>query len=90
MPRKKRVLQQLTIDGRPEIVATLDLCPSWGGARPGAGRPRSADPTKVISIRVPESLYHRIKTCAEGYGLGMTSYIVAVLSEYPRRIDPVP
>lgn len=52
MSRKRRELQQLTIDGRVETVASLDMQPDWGGRRRGAGRPRTSDKVYTVTCRI--------------------------------------
>lgn len=68
MSRKKTVLQQLTIDGQPETVATLDLQPSWGGRRKGAGRPKTCEFQHKVTIRVSSYTFACLKAAAAAQG----------------------
>lgn len=52
MSRKRRELQQLTIDGGHEVVAVLDKQPDWGGRRRGAGRPKTSDKVYAVTCRI--------------------------------------
>lgn len=79
--RHRRELQQLTIEGGHEVVASLDLSPTWGGARPGAGRPKGSEPTRTISIRVKESLYNYLASRAARSHQTVGRYLVALIEE---------
>lgn len=79
--RHRRELQQLTIEGGHEVVASLDLSPSWGGARQGAGRPKGSEPTRTISIRVKESLYNYLASRAARSHQTVGQYLVALIEE---------
>lgn len=79
--RHRRELQQLTIEGGYEVAASLDLSPSWGGARPGAGRPKGSEPTRTISIRVKESLYNYLASRAANSHQSIGQYLVALIEE---------
>lgn len=81
MSRHRRELQQLTIDGQPEVVATVDLSPSWGGKRAGAGRKRTAEPSKVVAVRLPRSIYQILERAACKYGVSPAAYIRDLLEE---------
>lgn len=83
--RHRRELQQLTIDGPAEVVATLDLSPTWGGARPGAGRPRGSSKTRVISVRVSDELYLKVSERAQKSKKTVNQLLAAVLEEYVLR-----
>lgn len=50
--RKRRVLQQLTLDGSAVEVASLDLQGTWGGRRKGAGRPRTCGTAPTVTVRI--------------------------------------
>lgn len=79
--RHRTELQQLTIDGAHEVVAVHDLSPTWGGSRPGAGRPRGSEPTRTISIRVRESLYDYLASRAARSHQTIGAYLVALIEE---------
>lgn len=81
MTRHKRQLQQLTIDGSVEVVAEVDLSPSWGGKRRGAGRPRTAEPSRVLALRLPASLYAELERSADRYGISPAAYLRELLTE---------
>lgn len=74
MSRHRRELQQLTIDGQPEVVATVDLSPRWGGKRAGAGRPRTAVRTTTMSLRLPVAIYNALCKVATAKGKSPTAY----------------
>lgn len=78
--RHRRELQQLTIDGGHEVVASLDLSPTWGGARKGAGRPKRDWQTRTISVRVPLVLYNAIIKVAEVRDETITQYLTEMLT----------
>ena len=79
--RHRTELQQLTIDGSHEVVAVRDLSPTWGGARPGAGRPRGDRRTRTISVRVSESLYNVMQSHAMACNQTIGAYLTALLEE---------
>ena len=53
-----------------------------GGRRPGAGRPRSAEPKRTIVFKFDESVYNKLSEYARLRGMSRT----AVLTEYIRSI----
>lgn len=73
--RHRRELKQLTIEGGAEVVASVDLSPSWGGARPGAGRPKTSADTTTISLRLPSSACRILDQIAEARGQSRTEYL---------------
>lgn len=77
--RKRRVLQQLTLDGSAVEVASLDLQGSWGGRRKGAGRPKVAIETKTISVRVPAAMASLINARAASCGQSVSSWLVELI-----------
>lgn len=79
--RHKRVLQQLTIDGQAEEVASVDLSPTWGGKRPGSGRPRNQEQTATISIRVPIGLRDILLDRAHGMRQSLSEYLVQMIRD---------
>lgn len=83
--RHRRELQQLTIDGAPEVVATLDLSPTWGGTRAGAGRPKGPTQSVTISIRVPAAMRDLLQDRAHGLHMTLSEYLVQMIRdcEYP-------
>ena len=83
--RHRRELQQLTIEGGHEVVATLDLSPTWGGARAGAGRPRGSSKTRVISVRVSDELYQKVSERAQKSQKTVNQLLAAILEEYVMR-----
>lgn len=79
--KKHRELRQLTIDGGHEVVASVDLSPTWGGKRKGAGRPKKIDRTVTISIRlspVMRSLLQERASCME---MSLSEYLVQVIRD---------
>lgn len=88
MSRHRRELQQLTIDGGYEVVATLDLSPTWGGARPGAGRKKGDAKTVSISVRVPELVHLQLCTGARRSGVTVADFVRMLLDEGSRRYMP--
>lgn len=64
MARKRTELQQLTIDGGYEVVATLDKQPTWGGRRKGAGRPKTSSNSHSVTIRMSAYDFHRLEDVA--------------------------
>lgn len=79
--RHRTELQQLTIDGSHEVVAVHDLSPTWGGSRPGAGRPRGSEPTVTISIRVPIDLRDLLLDRAHGMRQSLSEYLVQMIRD---------
>lgn len=79
--RHRRELQQLTIDGKAEVVATVDLSPTWGGARQGAGRPRNQEQTVTISVRVPVGLRDILLDRAHGMRQSLSEYLVQMIRD---------
>ena len=79
--RHRRELQQLTIDGNAEVVASVDLSPTWGGARPGAGRPKNQEQTVTISIRVPIGLRDILLDRAHGMRQNLSEYLVQMIRD---------
>ena len=73
--RHLRELQQLTIDGGHEVVATLDLSPTWGGARKGAGRPSQGVKTKSVSVRLPLAVVNALGRVAKSRGQSNSEYL---------------
>lgn len=86
--RHRRELQQLTLDGGHEVVATLDLSPSWGGARKGAGRKKGDIKTVTISVRVPEVVHWQLRVGARGSGVSVADFVRMLLDEGSRRYMP--
>lgn len=72
-------MSQLTLDGSAEEVASLDLSPTWGGARPGAGRPRTAPETATIAIRVPTKVKQLITARASSQGMTVSAYLAQLI-----------
>ena len=62
--KKKIQIQQLTIDGAPEVVAEVDLSPRWGGKRRGAGRKPGPVTYRAITIRLPLPHYELVRGLA--------------------------
>lgn len=81
MTRHKRQLQQLTIDGAPEVVAELDLSPKWGGKRPGAGRRKGVTQTVTISIRLTLAERKMLQSRAEHSGQTLSQYVVQLIRD---------
>lgn len=79
--RHRRELQQLTIEGGHEVVASIDLSPTWGGARPGAGRPKNQEQTVTISIRVPIGLRDLLLDRAHGMRQSLSEYLVQMIRD---------
>lgn len=79
MRRKRIELQQLLIDGSHEVVAVKDLQGTWGGARKGAGRPKTAAETKTISVRVPVSMVALINARAASCGQSVSTWLVELI-----------
>lgn len=79
--RHRIELQQLTIYGPPEVVATLDLSPTWGGARKGAGRPKGVSNSDTISIRVPTELKSLLVARAAEYHMTLSEYLVQMIRD---------
>lgn len=79
--RHRRELQQLTIEGEAKVVATVDLSPTWGGKRQGAGRKKLYPDTVTISVRLcpweKKLLEHRAKQ----NGQTLSSYIVQLIRD---------
>lgn len=73
--RHRRELQQLTIGGGYEVVATMELSPTWGGKRTGAGRPRQGVKTKAVSVRLPLSVVNALSRVAMSRGQSNSEYI---------------
>lgn len=86
--RHRRELQQLTFDGAPEVVATLDLSPTWGGARPGAGRKKGDNKTLTVSVRVPVEVYLRLRVGAKRSGVSAADFVRMLLDEGSQRYMP--
>ena len=61
----------------PEVVRVVTN--TWGGARPGAGRPPSTDePRKPrYNLRATEAEYEEIKRRAEQAGMSVNDYLIA-------------
>lgn len=87
--RHKRVLQQLTIDGQAEEVASIDLSPTWGGKRPGSGRPKGDITTASVSTRLPVATVWRIKKIAREAGMTPGEWMRFALAETVERYDPI-
>lgn len=79
--KHKRVLQQLTIDGQAEEVASIDLSPNWGGKRPGAGRKKSLPDTVTISLRLTMGEKKLLQSRAEAGGETLSSYLVRLIRD---------
>lgn len=79
--RKRRELRQLTMDGGYEVEAVRELQTTWGGKRPGAGRPKTSEPTRTISIRVKEVLYDYLASRAARSHQTIGQYLVALIEE---------
>lgn len=79
MSRKRRELRQLTIDGSYVVDAAIDLQSTWGGARKGAGRPKTAPDTKTISVRVPVAMAAEITARAAICGQSVNSWLVDLI-----------
>lgn len=86
MSRKRRELRQLTIDGGYVVDAAIDLQGSWGGRRKGAGRPKTAENTKTISVRVPVAMASLIDARAASCGQSVSSWLVDLI-KFDLQID---
>lgn len=86
MSRKRRELRQLLIDGSYEVDAAVDLQGTWGGARKGAGRPKTAPDTKTISVRLPMSMVPLITARAASCGQSVSSWLVELI-KFDLQID---
>ncbi len=47
--------------------------PRHGGRRPGAGRPRAAEPTRLVSFRLPAAIHGALELLAAGAGVSVSS-----------------
>ena len=73
-------LRQLTIDGE-EVIVQRVLTPSGrGGARKGAGRPKSTTPGKVVSTRVSWWVYAQLEAAAAAMGCSTSHLMAEVLT----------
>lgn len=79
--RHRTELQQLTIEGPAEVVAVRDLSPTWGGARPGAGRKKGDARTVTISFRVPAQIKRILELRAEESGHSLSEYLVQLIQD---------
>lgn len=79
--RRRRELQQLTIDGNVEVVASVVLSPKWGGARKGAGRPKGKARTRTISCRISEELYNLMEIRACQTDQSISAYLSYLIEE---------
>lgn len=86
--RHRTELQQLTIDGGHEVVAVRDLSPTWGGSRPGAGRPRGDKVTITVSVRLPEDIHGHLRLAAIKTGMGMAEFVRMAIDEVAKRYVP--
>lgn len=69
------------MDGTYEIVATVDLSPSWGGRRAGAGRKSSGPPSRVVAVRLPHDVYQTLERAAIRYGVSPAAYLRELIEE---------
>ena len=55
---------------------------SWGGSRPGAGRPTKVpgQKRKVLSVTVAETTWQQVRAIAEGRGLSVSELVNELLS----------
>lgn len=79
MSRRRRELRQLTIDGGYIVEASRDLQSTWGGARTGAGRPKTAAESKTISVRIPVAMASLIESRAASCGQSVSSWLVELI-----------
>lgn len=79
--RRRRELRQLDMFGGSEVVASLDLQPGWGGARPGAGRKKSGRDTVVISVRIDRYLADLARHDAELQGQSLSEWLAQLISD---------
>lgn len=82
MSRKRRELRQLTIDGGYIVEASKDLQSTWGGARQGAGRPRSRPDSKTVSVRLPMYLYEYLDKGAEALDLTVSELLRGLVEDH--------
>lgn len=82
MSRARTELQQLTIDGGYEVVATMDKQPTWGGCRKGAGRPKTSANSHSVTIRLTKYDYHRLQDVAEIRSETVTAAALHALRSY--------
>ena len=57
---------------------------SWGGARKGAGRKPSGNPTKKMSVAMRETELRLLKAAAEDAGKSFSRYVVDAALEKAR------
>lgn len=79
--KKRRELRQLTIEGGHEVVASVDLSPTWGGKRKGAGRPKTAADSVTISVRVPSELRSLLQARASCMHMSLSEYLVQMIRD---------
>lgn len=88
MSRHRTELQQLTINGPAEVVAVRDLSPTWGGARPGAGRKKGKIKTVTVSVRIPEVVHWHLRIGARRSGMSVADFVRMLLDEGSSRYMP--
>lgn len=88
MARHRRELQQLNLDGSAEVVKRLDLSPSWGGKRPGAGRPKKYNPTATISVRVSAGVAAMVQRRAAECGQSVSAWLIDLI-RFDLNLDPL-
>lgn len=86
--RHRRELQQLTIEGSAEVVASVDLSPTWGGARKGAGRKKGDIKTVAVSVRVPEVVHWQLRIGARKLGVSVSGFVRLLLHEGSKKYMP--
>lgn len=79
--RKRRELRQLTMDGGYEVEAVRELQTTWGGKRPGAGRPKTAADSVTISVRVPTELRSLLQARAMAAHQTLSDYLLQMIRE---------
>lgn len=79
--RKRRELRQLTMDGGYEVTAVKELQTTWGGKRPGAGRPKTAADSVTISVRVPAELRDLLLDRAHGMRQTLSEYLLQMIRD---------
>lgn len=82
MSRKRRELRQLLIDGSYQVDAAIDLQESWGGARKGAGRPKSRPDSKTVSVRLPMYLYEYLDKGAKALDLTVSELLRGLVEDH--------
>ena len=53
---------------------------TWGGRRPGAGRPSTLEDAILLNVRMPRADVERLRTVARQKGLDLSTHVRRVLT----------